>query len=95
MTASVSQWAALAAIVAGLFAADLLLGRRRSDHPSVRSLVLQNVAWFAIGMAFTVLVWTTWQEAGNVAAALEERCAGWAEVRRLPFELLGADVPEL
>ena len=43
----------------------------------------------------TVLVWTTWQDAGNVVAALEERCAGWAEVRRLPFSPLGADVPEL
>ena len=43
----------------------------------------------------TVLVWTTWQDAGKVAAALEERCAGWAEVRRLPFTPLGADVPEL
>jgi hypothetical protein len=42
-----------------------------------------------------VLVWTTWQEAGNVAAALEQRCTGWAEVRRLPFTPLGADVPEL
>ena len=47
------------------------------------------------GAGPTVLVWTTWQDAGNVAAALEERCAGWAEVRRLPFEPLGADVPEL
>ena len=47
------------------------------------------------GAGPTVLVWTTWQEAGNVAAALEERCAGWAEVRRLPFAPLGADVPEL
>jgi hypothetical protein len=42
-----------------------------------------------------VLVWTTWQDAGNVATALEERCAGWADVRRLPFSPLGADVPEL
>ena len=47
------------------------------------------------GAGPTVLVWTTWQDAGNVAAALEERCAGWAEVRRLPFSPLGADVPEL
>jgi hypothetical protein len=42
-----------------------------------------------------VLVWTTWQDAGNVAAAVQERCGDWAEVRRLPFEPLGADVPEL
>jgi homoserine kinase len=31
----------------------------------------------------------------NVAEALEARCAGWAEVRRLPFCPHGADVPEL
>ena len=47
------------------------------------------------GAGPTVLVWTTWQDAGNVAAALEDRCAGWAEVKRLPFTTLGADVPEL
>ena len=47
------------------------------------------------GAGPTVLVWTTWQDAGNVAGALEERCAGWAEVERLPFSPLGADVPEL
>jgi homoserine kinase len=47
------------------------------------------------GAGPAVLVWTTWQDAGNVAAALERRCTGWAEVRRLPFAPLGADVPEL
>jgi homoserine kinase len=47
------------------------------------------------GAGPTVLVWTTWQDAGNVTAALQERCGGWAEVRRLPFTPLGADVPEL
>jgi homoserine kinase len=47
------------------------------------------------GAGPTVLVWTTWQEAGKVAAELMERCAGWAEVRRLPFTPQGADVPEL
>jgi homoserine kinase len=47
------------------------------------------------GAGPTVLVWTTWEEAGAVAAALKERTGGWAEVRRLPFEPLGADVPEL
>ncbi|HYC82164.1 MAG TPA: homoserine kinase, partial [Solirubrobacterales bacterium] len=47
------------------------------------------------GAGPTVLVWTTWQDAGGVTAALRERCAGWAEVRRLPFSPLGADVPEL
>ena len=47
------------------------------------------------GAGPTVLVWTTWQDAGGVAAALHERCDGWAEVKRLPFSPLGADVPEL
>jgi tellurite resistance protein TerC len=76
MTASVTQWAALGAIVAGLFAVDLLLGRRRSDHPSVRSLVAQNVVWFAIGLAFAAVVWL-WgsSEAGEayIAGYLVER----------------------
>ena len=57
MAASVTQWAALAAIVASLFAVDVLLARRRSDDPSVRSLVAQNVVWFAIGLAFAAVVW--------------------------------------
>jgi homoserine kinase len=47
------------------------------------------------GAGPTVLVWTTWQDAGKVVEALEGRAAGWAEVRRLPFTPLGADVPEL
>ena len=32
------------------------------------------------GAGPTVLVWTTWEEAGGVAAALKERAEGWAEV---------------
>ena len=43
----------------------------------------------------TVLVWTTWQDAGKVAEELERRVSGWAQVRRLPFSPLGADYPEL
>ena len=47
------------------------------------------------GAGPTVLVWTTWQDAGMVAAELGGRCEGWAEVRRLPFTPHGVDVPEL
>ena len=47
------------------------------------------------GAGPAVLVWATVQQTGKVVAALESRCAGWAEVRRLPFSPLGADVPEL
>jgi homoserine kinase len=47
------------------------------------------------GAGPTVLVWTTVEEAGGVATALKSRHGDWAEVRRLPFSPLGADVPEL
>jgi homoserine kinase len=47
------------------------------------------------GAGPTVLVWTTVEDAGGVAAELKRRHEDWAEVRRLPFSPLGADVPEL
>ena len=76
MTASVSEWAALVAIVAGLFAVDLVLTRRRGTNPSIRSLMLQNGVWFTIGLAFAAVVWT-WgsAEAGEayIAGYLVER----------------------
>ncbi|MFL5897969.1 MAG: homoserine kinase [Solirubrobacterales bacterium] len=103
--------AAAATLVLGLRSADLDLlaqglhdrihqERRRSLYPRSMEIVDSARELGALGATIsgagpTVLVWTTWQEAGQVAAALEERCAGWAEVRRLPFSPLGADVPEL
>jgi homoserine kinase len=74
--------------------------RRRELYPRSMEIVDAAAEIGALGATIsgagpTVLVWTTWQDAGNVAAALEQRCAGWAEVRRLPFTPLGADVPEL
>ena len=47
------------------------------------------------GAGPTVLVWTTVEDAGKVASELKDRYGDWAEVRRLPFSPLGADVPEL
>jgi homoserine kinase len=47
------------------------------------------------GAGPTVLVWTTVEDAGKVASELKRRYGDWAEVRRLPFSPLGADVPEL
>ena len=47
-----------------------------------------------LGAGPTVLVWTNWQETGEGRAA-EGFCEGWAEVRRVDFQPLGADVPEL
>jgi homoserine kinase len=47
------------------------------------------------GAGPTVLVWTSYDTTGSVVAALRERCAGWADVMRVPFEEHGADVREL
>jgi homoserine kinase len=108
---AVANVSAAALLVLGLRTADLDLiarglrdsihqERRRDLYPRSMEIVDSATEIGALGATIsgagpTVLVWTTWQEAGNVAAALEERCAGWAEVRRLPFIPLGADVPEL
>jgi len=47
------------------------------------------------GAGPTVLVWVNWQETGQVVEALKKRVGDWAEIRRVPFAALGADVPEL
>jgi homoserine kinase len=108
---AVANVSAASRLVLGLQRADLdLVGAgladrihqpyRRELYPRSMELVDAAVELGALGATIsgagpTVLVWTTWQEAGNVAEALEQRCAGWAEVRRLPFCPHGADVPEL
>jgi homoserine kinase len=108
---AVANVSAASRLVLGLQRADLdLVGagladrihqpRRRELYPRSMELVDDATELGALGATIsgagpTVLVWTTWQEAGNVAEALEARCAGWAEVRRLPFCPHGADVPEL
>ena len=108
---AVANVSSAALLVLGLRSADLDLvsaglhdaihqPRRRELYPRSMEIVDAAAELGALGATIsgagpTVLVWTTWQDAGNVAAALEQRCAGWAEVRRLPFTPLGADVPEL
>jgi len=108
---AVANVSAAAMLVLGLRSADLDLlarglrdsihqDRRRGLYPRSMEIVDSSRELGALGATIsgagpTVLVWTTWQDAGNVAAALAERCAGWAEVKRLPFSPLGADVPEL
>ena len=108
---AVANVSATAMLVLGLRSSDLDLlarglrdsihqERRRELYPRSMEIVDSARELGALGATIsgagpTVLVWTTWQDAGNVAAALETRCAGWAEVRRLPFSPLGADVPEL
>ncbi len=108
---AVANVSAASRLVLGLQRADLdLVGagladrihqdRRRDLYPRSMELVDGARELGALGATIsgagpTVLVWTTWQDAGNVAEALESRCAGWAEVHRLPFSPHGADVPEL
>jgi homoserine kinase len=108
---AVANVSAAALLVLGLRSADLDLvsgglrdaihqPRRRQLYPRSMEIVDTAKELGALGATIsgagpTVLVWTTWQDAGNVFTALEERCEGWAEVRRLPFTPLGADVPEL
>ena len=108
---AVANVSAAALLVLGLRSADLDLvsgglhdaihqPRRRELYPRSMEIVDAAVELGALGATIsgagpTVLVWTTWEEAGTVAAALKERAEGWAEVRRLPFEPLGVDVPEL
>jgi homoserine kinase len=108
---AVANVSAASRLVLGLRSADLDLvargladrihqPRRRDLYPRSMELVDEAREIGALGATISgagpaVLVWTTWQDAGKVAAELERRCDGWAEVRRLPFTPLGADVPEL
>ncbi len=88
----------------GLIAASLEdnihQGRRRDLYPRSMQLVEGAHETGALGATIsgagpTVLVWTTWQDAGKVVEELERRCGDWAEIRRIPFSNQGADVPEL
>ncbi len=108
---AVANVSAAALLVLGLQSGDLDLvsrgvadsihqPRRRQLYPRSMEIVDSAAELGALGATIsgagpTVLVWTTWQEAGKVAAELVDRCSGWAEVRRLPFTPQGADVPEL
>ncbi|MBA3866235.1 MAG: homoserine kinase [Solirubrobacterales bacterium] len=108
---AVANVSSAALLVLGLRSADLDLvargledrihqPRRRGLYPRSMEIVDSATELGALGATIsgagpTVLVWTTWQEAGNVVTELEQRYGEWAEVRRLPFTPQGADVPEL
>ena len=71
--------------------------RRAHLYPRSMELVRSARALGALGATIsgagpTVLVWCAYDATGAVVAALEARCAGWAEVRRVAFEERGADV---
>jgi len=109
--AAIDNVAAATQLALGLERSDLALIRRgladRLHQPHreplyARSMQLVNDARAlgALGATIsgagpTVLVWCFWQDTGKVAGALAERVAEWAEVMRVPFSPLGADVPEL
>jgi len=100
-----------ARLTLGLYRGDLSLiaaslkdnihqGRRRGLYPRSMELVEGAREIGALGATIsgagpTVLVWTTWDEAGKVSEELERRCGDWAEIQRIPFTDQGADVPEL
>ena len=108
---AVANISAVSELVLGIQRSDLtLIGRGLSDrlHQSYRAhlyprsmeIVEEAPRMGAIGATIsgagpTVLVWTFWQSTGEVMKALGERVGDWAEVRRVPFSPMGADVPEL
>jgi homoserine kinase len=108
---AVANVSAASELVLGIQRSDLtLIGRGLADrlHQPYRShlyarsmeIVQEAPRMGAIGATIsgagpTVLVWTFWQSTGEVMKALGERVGDWAEVQRVPFSPMGADVPEL
>jgi homoserine kinase len=108
---AVSNVAAAAQLVLGIERSDLTLIARgledRFHQPARRTLYERSMELVesagdlgAIGASISgagpsVLLWCFWQDTGKVVAAAERAVGGWAEVRRVPFTPLGADVPEL
>ena len=73
---------------------------RAELYPRSIELVEKATSFGALGATIsgagpTVLVWSFWQDTGRVLAAVEAWAGEWAEVRRVPFSPLGADVVEL
>jgi homoserine kinase len=108
---AVSNISAAAELVLGIQRSDLtLIGRGLADrlhqphrahlYPRSMEIVAEAPRMGAIGATIsgagpTVLVWTFWQSTGGVMKKLSERVGDWAEVKRVPFSPMGADVPEL
>jgi homoserine kinase len=108
---AVANISAAAELVLGIQRSDLtLIGRGLADrlhqphrahlYPRSMEIVQEAPRMGAIGATIsgagpTVLIWTFWQSTGNVMKKLSDRVGDWAEVRRVPFSPMGADVPEL
>lgn len=108
---AVANIAAAAQLVLGVERSDLTLISRgledRLHQPARRPLYERSLDLIArarelgaigatiSGAGPTVLLWCFWQDTGKVASAAADAVGDWAEVRRVPFTPLGADVPEL
>jgi homoserine kinase len=111
VTDAVANVAAATQLVLGLERSDLaLIGRGLADRlhqPARRSLYERSIELVgsardlgAIGATISgagpaVMLWCFWQDTGMVVEAATKATRGWAEVQRVPFSPLGADVPEL
>jgi homoserine kinase len=109
--AAIDNVAAATQLVLGIERSDLDLIRRglqdrlhqphrQALYPRSMQLVAEAAELGALGATIsgagpTVLMWSFWQDTGKVTAALAESVGDWAEVLRVPFSPLGADVPEL
>src|SRR5262245_49642896 len=99
---AVANVSAVSQLVLGIQRSDLtLLGaglrdrlhqpHRASLYPRSMEIVEEAPRMGAVGATIsgagpTVLVWTYWQNTGDVMAALKKRVGEWAEVRRVPFD---------
>jgi homoserine kinase len=108
---AVANVAAVSDLILGIQRSDLtLIARGLADrlhqparaglYPRSLEIVEEAPRMGAIGATIsgagpTVLVWSFWQSTGDVMKALNERVGDWAEVRRVPFSPMGADVPEM
>ncbi len=108
---AVANVAAAAQLVLGIERSDLgLIARGLEDRlhqPARRGLYERSMQLLAgarelgaigatiSGAGPSVLLWSYWQDTGKVVDAAREAAGGWAEVRRVPFSPLGADVPGL
>jgi homoserine kinase len=108
---AVANVAAAAQLVLGIERSDLaLIAQGLGDrlHQPARQplyersmeLVKRSTDLGAIGATISgagpsVLLWCFWQDTGKVTQAAERVVGDWAQVMRVPFSPLGADVPEL
>ena len=111
VTDAVANVAAATQLVLGIERSDLALIANgladRLHQPARRDLYARSMELLgraqelgAIGATIsgagpTLLLWCYWQDTGKVVEAATTAAEGWAEVRRVAFSALGADVPEL